>query len=79
MGLYFYKAKNLQGEEITGSLEVATEKQLAQNLRNQGYFLVSFSQESTGGDKVAISNNNDKKRLKSKVSFFSNLSGVPLS
>ena len=78
MGLYFYKAKNLQVEEISGSLEVATEKQLAQNLRNQGYFLIS-SQEKTSSQEAVKEGTPKEKNSKSKVSFLNNLLGVSLT
>ncbi|MDD5433558.1 MAG: type II secretion system F family protein [Candidatus Pacebacteria bacterium] len=55
MPQYSYKAKNLQGDEIAGSLEALNEKQLARNLRGQGYFLISASGPSD-------QENNDKKK-----------------
>ena len=41
MPQYSYKAKDLQGREISGFLEATNEHQLSQLLRQQGYFLLS--------------------------------------
>lgn len=68
MSVYFYKAKNLQGEEISGSLETPNEKQLAQTLRGQGYFLISSQ-----GDKEK------SKTLKASWAFLDIFSKVSLT
>jgi len=79
MPQYFYKAKNLNGEDIEGYLEVLNEKQLVQNLRSQGYFLVSSqyagasSQEGRGGVK------DKKSAAQQKLNFLDGLLGVPLT
>ncbi|MDI6883301.1 MAG: type II secretion system F family protein [Patescibacteria group bacterium] len=41
MPTYFYKAKNLKGEEETGILESSSPSFLAKTLREKGYFLIS--------------------------------------
>lgn len=41
---YFYKAKNLKGEEKSGILEAQDEKQLAKFLKKKGYFLISVKE-----------------------------------
>jgi len=45
MPRYFYIAKSLKGEEKTGVLEAKSERELAQILRQDGYVLISASQE----------------------------------
>jgi type IV pilus assembly protein PilC len=62
MPKYFYTATSLEGESKTGSIEVQDEKDLAKNLRRQGYILVSASQE----------------KPKSKIDILSSIRGVPL-
>ena len=42
---YFYKAKNLKGEEESGFLEAKDLSQLARLLRQKGYFLISAEEE----------------------------------
>jgi len=78
MSLYFYKAKNLQGEEISGSLEATTEKQLAQTLRNQGYFLFSAKTSSDSNE----SEQQDSKEIKKQkigLGFIGKFFGVSLT
>lgn len=72
MPLYYYKAKNLNGEEITGSLEAVNEKQLSQGLRTQGYFLISSQTNDNQDKEVKITN-------KSSPNFLENFFGVPLT
>ncbi|WP_195971662.1 type II secretion system F family protein [Clostridium thermobutyricum] len=38
MAIYKYKAKNMQGDVIEGSLEVASKELLMENIRSKGYF-----------------------------------------
>ncbi|MDD5738725.1 MAG: type II secretion system F family protein [Candidatus Pacebacteria bacterium] len=81
MPKYFYKAKNLKGEDIEGYLEVLNEKQLAQNLRSQGYFLISSQSTNNPnqeGNKEG-KNKNEKFPGKLKINFLDNLFGVPLT
>ena len=73
MPLYYYTAKNLDGKEITGSMEAVNEKQLSQNLRGQGYFLVSSqTNEKDKDQEIKISN-------KLKLNFLDSLFNVPLT
>ncbi|GAI18494.1 unnamed protein product [marine sediment metagenome] len=45
MPKYFYKAKNLQGKEESGSLSAKDKRHLAGILHRKGYFLVSAEVE----------------------------------
>lgn len=49
MAIYKYKAKNMQGDVIEGSLEVASKELLMENIRSKGYFTI----------KIEIEKNND--------------------
>lgn len=49
MAIYKYKAKNMQGDVIEGSLEVASKELLMENIRSKGYFPI----------KIEIEKNND--------------------
>lgn len=90
MPFYFYKAKNLQGEEEEGTLEASDPSRLARLLRSRGYFLVSLSGEGidTAKEEKKFGLDFLKKlfpvSLKEKLFFTKNLSlmiktGVPLS
>jgi len=76
MPQYFYKAKNLNGEYIEGSLEALNEKQLARNLRGQGYFLVSSQASIEQGPEEA---SEQKKSNKININFLDSLFSVPLT
>ena len=70
MPTYFYKAKNLKGEEKSGVLVIEDPRHLSQILRKEGYFLISLKESE------------EKKKSKfgfSKLSFFQNLIGVSLT
>jgi type IV pilus assembly protein PilC len=71
MPTYFYKAKNLKGEEKSGVLVAQDERHLARVLRKKGYFLVSVEREESAKEK--------KKFEISKLILFQNLFGVPLA
>ncbi|WP_297633860.1 type II secretion system F family protein [uncultured Clostridium sp.] len=45
MGVYKYKAKNMQGEVIEGYLEVDNKELLMENIRNKGYFPIKIEME----------------------------------
>ncbi|MGL5412725.1 type II secretion system F family protein [Cetobacterium sp.] len=45
MGVYRYKAKNMQGEVIEGHLEVDNRELLMKNIRNKGYFPIKIEME----------------------------------
>jgi type IV pilus assembly protein PilC len=62
MPKFFYTATSLQGESKTGSAEAQDEKNLAKNLRKEGYVLISASKEKS----------------KSKIDILSSIGGVPL-
>jgi type IV pilus assembly protein PilC len=49
---YSYLAKSLQGEEKTGEAEAADMRQLAKNLKEQGFILVKAFLEEDNGKKV---------------------------
>jgi type IV pilus assembly protein PilC len=78
MSLYKYKAKNLQGHEIEGSLEAQNEHHLAQLLKQQGYFLISSQNTEIGSQKT---NKNKQFFVSSlnKIGFLSSLFGVSLT
>ena len=76
MPQYSYKAKNLNGEDIEGSLEAVNEKQLAKSLRSQGYFLVQSQTAQTEESKEALS---EKPLGKININFLENLFSVPLT
>lgn len=42
MAIYKYKAKNIQGDFIEGSLEVASKELLMENIRSKGYFPIKI-------------------------------------
>ena len=68
MAVYQYKAKNLKGEEESGVMIADSPSQLAKQLREKGYFLISFQKSST-----------QKKGLKSLTSFFRKFVRIKLS
>ncbi|WP_288478736.1 type II secretion system F family protein [uncultured Clostridium sp.] len=45
MAIYKYKAKNMQGDVIEGSLEVANKELLMENIRSKGYFPIKIEIE----------------------------------
>lgn len=47
MGLYKYKAKNMQGDIIEGSLEVGSKELLMENIRSRGYFPIKIEMEKS--------------------------------
>ncbi|MDO8524831.1 MAG: type II secretion system F family protein [bacterium] len=80
MPLYYYKAKNLNGEEISGSIEAVNEKQLSQNLRTQGYFLILSETDSQDEEKGEKGETQEIKIAgKSKLNFLEDFFGVPLT
>jgi len=50
LGVYNYKAKNLQGKEIEGETTAANEAELKAYIRSQGYFMVSYSEVAESVD-----------------------------
>lgn len=70
MPRYFYKAKNLKGEEESGVLVAQSPSHLAKVLRKKGYFLISAEEEGK-----------EKKRRFGipKLDFIWKLIGVPLT
>ena len=48
MPTYFYKAKNLKGEEESGVLAAQSPSHLARILRKKGYFLISAEEKGVG-------------------------------
>ncbi|MEK7103815.1 MAG: type II secretion system F family protein [Patescibacteria group bacterium] len=81
MPQYFYKAKNLKGEDIEGFLEALSEKQLAQNLRTQGYFLVSSQSAGSQDQEKNKENKGQETRVasKPKLNFLDSFFSVPLT
>ncbi len=80
--LYNYRAKSLEGKEESGSLEAANEKNLADKLRQKGYFLVSLEKDSRQTVKPAPTGEQDKKRTGfdlGKLNFLSKLLSVSLA
>ncbi|MGL5646679.1 MAG: hypothetical protein ACRDDY_02415, partial [Clostridium sp.] len=45
MAIYKYKAKNMQGDVIEGSLEVESKELLMENIRSKGYFPIKIDME----------------------------------
>ncbi len=83
MPQYQYKAKSLQGDEISGALEAANERQLSQALRQQGYFLISSktnnqAEEDEAGSAEKGETNSLISRI-SKMNIFGFLFGVSLT
>ncbi len=70
MPTYFYTAKSQDGKEKSGRIDVASEHELAQQLRQEGYFLTSVVPESVQ-QKAGI-----RKNLFSFFRFFSGVSIV---
>lgn len=70
MPRYFYKAKNLKGQEESGALEASNKEHLAGILRKKGYFLVS----AEGGDESI-----KEKPRRFKISSWRFSLAVPLS
>ena len=70
MPIYFYKAKNLKGEEESGFLSAQSSSNLSRILRRKGYFLISA--EKKGSEKKR------KFKLPSLV-FFEKFIGISLS
>jgi len=70
MPSYSYKAKNLKGEEETGTLEAKNRAQLARILRQKGYFLIE-AEEEFGGKKKMFD--------LGKLNILEKFGGVPLS
>lgn len=69
MPQYQYKAKSLDGREISGALEAQNEHQLSQLLRQQGYFLISSQSNSqAGGDETESETGSEAKSLISRIS-----------
>ncbi len=79
MSQYSYKAKSLEGREISGVLEAQNEHQLSQLLRQQGYFLISsqannqMAEDETGSEAKSFIS-----RI-SKLNIFGSLFGVSLT
>ncbi|MBU2579131.1 type II secretion system F family protein [Patescibacteria group bacterium] len=84
---YFYKAKNIKGEEKQGFLEAVNSSHLARMLREQEYFLISADDKSLEKKKKKFALNIFERMLgvsmKEKLFFTKNLAlmiktGVPL-
>lgn len=83
----FYSAKNYAGEKKQGELDVKNERELATELRADGYILTSFKEiKSSEGKKIRINflNRFIRISLTDKLMFSRNLSvmissGLPLS
>lgn len=74
MPVYFYQAKNLKGQEVQGSKEAASRKELADFLKQEGYFLLEAQDADENGEKAA------KDSLTAKaIVFIENLFGIPLT
>lgn len=87
MTKYFYKAKNLKGEEETGVLEAKDESQLSRALYEKGYILISAEREGAKEkekkSKQGVSLSFGGPSLSEKMFFTRNLqvmvkTGVPL-
>ncbi|MDD4989805.1 MAG: type II secretion system F family protein [Candidatus Pacebacteria bacterium] len=76
---YQYKAKNLQGQEISGFLEAQNERQLSQLLRGQGYFLISSQANSQMAEDETGSESKSFIFRISKMNFLGFLFGVSLT
>ncbi len=68
---YFYKAKNLKGKEISGTLEAGNPSQLARSIRKKGYFLISAEVQRETTSK-------GKKFNSGIIRFFEKFIGIPL-
>lgn len=66
---FSYIAKNLKGEEESGTIEVQDKDHLARLLRQKGYFLVSFNGKDVGEKKLKLP----------QLRFFHRLFGVSLT
>ena len=70
MPVFFYRAKNLRGEEEKGILQAENSSSLARILRQKGYFLLSAKERTSG----------EKSHTKlSRFNFFSKILGVSLT
>jgi len=54
MAKYFYQARTLQGESMSGSADAEDEMDLARNLRKEGYLLISAKSEKKRRFKFSI-------------------------
>ena len=83
----YYVAKNYAGKTKSGEINVKDEKDLAEQLRGEGYAIVSFKEldkDKTDGMKVKFFDRFVKISLKDRMMFARNLgvmvsSGLPLS
>lgn len=83
----FYTAKSFNGETKSGEIEAKNERELAEQLRSDGYVLTSFKEiegEKTGNIQVKFLDKIIGVSLKEKLMFTRNLgvmisSGLPLS
>jgi type IV pilus assembly protein PilC len=64
---YFYKAKNIKGEEKQGFFEAPNLSHLARLLREQGYFLISADDKSL-----------ERKKKKFEINIFGGLFEIPI-
>lgn len=75
MPRYFYRAKNLKGEEETGTLEAQSSSHLSRMLKEKGYFLIEADEEGAAKSSEAGSK---KSFFSKRADFFENLFGVSL-
>ncbi|MGL4849464.1 MAG: type II secretion system F family protein [Clostridium sp.] len=54
MAIYKYKAKNMQGDVIEGSLEVASKELLMENIRSKGYFPIKIDMEKNSDMEINL-------------------------
>lgn len=83
MPKYIYKAKNLTGEEKSGSLDAENERELAKILHQDGYLLIKAELEGKKSKTILSISLFRKVSLVSKLMFVRNLrvmvsAGVPL-
>ncbi len=80
MSKYFYTAKNLAGEEKTGSLEAQDERQLASILKQKGYFLLSSEEKAVKTAQATIDNYKGQEKINLQgLNVLSRLFRVPLT
>ena len=73
MPIFFYKAKNFNGQYISGKIEEKNEKELASSLRKDGYILISAKKEDKSKKKRIEIPFLNKVSIVEKIVFIRNL------
>ncbi|MEM9415541.1 MAG: type II secretion system F family protein [Planctomycetota bacterium] len=84
MPQFTYKARDNQGEVITGTLDAATAEEAGNRLRSQGRFIVALSETQDGHDDWQPKTGRQRVKKKDVITFAHQLSvmidtGVPIS